>query len=146
MCVFVRQFVYVCVHAAFLPSCLFEFLAEMPRSMTAQTVQSGSITHLLLSSPRPLRRLVGIKYHSLVLRHCQTQFQSFSSAKSSCIFYGSDSRSRCGRETEPGRSRRDWQISTSQCSVSLCLSFPPPEKHGTCRPPACKEEANRFLN
>lgn len=37
----------------------------------------------LLSSPSSLR---GIKYRSLLLRHCQTQFQSFSSAKSSCIF------------------------------------------------------------
>lgn len=34
-------------------------------------------------------------------------------------FSGSDSRSRCGRgETEPGRSQRDWRISTSQCSIS----------------------------
>lgn len=90
----------------------------MPPSMEAQTIRIRGITHLV-SCP-----LCGIKYRSLLLQHCQTQFQSFSSAKSSCIFSGSDSRSRCGQETEPRRSQCDWRISTSQCNISKSAISP----------------------
>lgn len=65
-------------------SCLFLFGRDLriPARRHKQ-IQIRSITHLV---SRPLLPLRGTKYHSLLLQHCQTQFQSFSSAKSSCIF------------------------------------------------------------
>lgn len=39
-------------------------------------------------------------------------------------FSGSAWWSRCGQETEPEGSQRDWQASTSQCSVSKCAILP----------------------
>lgn len=46
----------------------------MPPSMEAQTIQIRSITYLVFC---PLPPLHGIRYHSLLLQHCQTQFKDF---------------------------------------------------------------------
>lgn len=78
----------VCVHVQMLVQCaqpcvLFVFGRNASQHGGTNRPDPQHLTHLVFC---PLLPLGGIRYHSLLLQHCQTQFQSFSSAKSSCIF------------------------------------------------------------
>lgn len=108
--------------------------------MEAQTIRIRRITHLVFC---PLLPLCGIKYHLPLFQRCQTQFQSFSSAKSSCIFRLTlviTLRSRGKRSQKEvsviGESQR------CQCSISKPAIVP--EKHSSSCFFGCRTRGTQY--